>query len=63
MKKSNFKGAPRSGGLTGNIRVGIVRDSQMVRVGADGCDEDLAETHVKPIDFTGRALRSRLFAE
>ncbi len=49
--------------LEGNMCVGILGDRLMVRVGAEGYDQALAEPHVKPMDFTGRPLRGFVYVD
>jgi len=39
----------------GNMCCGILQDDIMVRVGADGHANALAQPHARPMDFTGKA--------
>ncbi len=43
--------------LHGNMLVGVLNDSLIVRVGPDAGEAALQEPHVRPFDFTGRAMR------
>jgi TfoX/Sxy family transcriptional regulator of competence genes len=43
------------------MAVGVVHDDLMVRVGADGFDNALAQPHVRPMDFTGRPAKGMVY--
>ena len=43
--------------LTGNMLVGVWKDSLIVRLGPEEGDEALMEAHVKEFDITGRAMK------
>jgi TfoX/Sxy family transcriptional regulator of competence genes len=47
--------------VSGNMCVGIVGDELMVRVGADGYADALAQPHAREMDFTGRPMKSMVF--
>jgi hypothetical protein len=49
--------------LGGNMFCGVVGDSLMVRLGPEGADRALARPHVRPMDFTGRPMKSMVFVE
>ena len=49
--------------LSGNMCCGIVGDTLMVRVGADGYEEALGQPHAREMDFTGRALKGFVYVE
>lgn len=53
------------GGLTflrnGNMVCGVVRDSLCVRLGEAGAEAALAEEHTRPMDFTGKPLRTMVY--
>ena len=55
---------PMFGGLSfmvrGHMCCGVVKDDLVVRVGADGQGEALAQPGARPMDFTGRPMKSRL---
>lgn len=42
--------------VDGHMTVGIVNDELMVRVGAEGEDDALAQPHARVMDFTGRPM-------
>ena len=42
--------------LDGNMAVGLVGDELMVRVGAEGAEEALAEPHTRPMEMAGRTM-------
>ncbi len=43
--------------VQGNMCVGILQDSLMVRVGKDDYEEMLGQPHAQVMDFTGRPMR------
>ena len=45
----------------GNMACGITGSDLMVRLGEDGADAALDEPHTRPMDFTGRPLRSMVY--
>lgn len=45
----------------GRMFCGIVKDDLMVRVGPERYEAALAETHVRPMDFTGRPMNGYIF--
>lgn len=47
--------------VRGNMCCGVVGGELMVRVGAGGYDELLAEPHARPMDFTGRPMKGMLY--
>jgi TfoX/Sxy family transcriptional regulator of competence genes len=49
--------------LGGHMFCGVVKDALMVRLGPEGAAHALREPHVRPMDFTGRALNSMVFVE
>ena len=55
------------GGLTfmvsGHMCCGVTGDLLMVRVGADGFDDALAQPHARPMDFTGRPMAGFVYVE
>ena len=56
---------PMFGGLSfmvrGHMCCGVVKDDLVVRVGADGQGEALAQPGARPMDFTGRPMKSMVF--
>lgn len=49
--------------LRGNMCCGVVKDVLMVRLGDEGAAAALAEPHVRPMDFTGRPLKSMAYVD
>lgn len=50
--------------LDGNMAVGITSTGElMVRVGADGAGEALADPHARPFEMTGRPMRGWILVE
>jgi TfoX/Sxy family transcriptional regulator of competence genes len=47
----------------GHMCAGIVGSTLMVRVGAEGHAEALAQPHVRPMDFTGRPMTGMVFVD
>jgi TfoX/Sxy family transcriptional regulator of competence genes len=47
----------------GNMACGIVRDELMVRTGPARYEECLARPEARPMDFTGRPMRSMVFVD
>jgi TfoX/Sxy family transcriptional regulator of competence genes len=49
--------------VAGRMACGVIHDDLMVKVGADGHDEALAEPHTRPMDFTGRPMRGMVYVD
>ena len=47
--------------LDGHMCCGIVGDELMLRIGADAAADALEREHVRPMDFTGRAMTGMVF--
>ena len=47
--------------LGGNMCCGVVGEELMVRVGADGYPDALAQPHAREMDFTGRAMKGMVY--
>jgi len=45
----------------GNMFCGMLKDDLMVRVGPQSYEEALAKPHVRPMDFTGRAMKGMVY--
>ncbi len=45
----------------GNMACGIVGDKLMLRVGADGYEDALAQPDAAPMDFTGKPLKGMVY--
>lgn len=48
--------------LRGNMYCGVVGDMLMLRLGNEGAAKALAKPHTNPMDFTGKALKSMIYA-
>jgi TfoX/Sxy family transcriptional regulator of competence genes len=42
--------------VSGQMCCGVLKDELIVKVGADGWDELIAQPYVRPFDFTGRPM-------
>lgn len=49
--------------VSGNMSIGVRDDELMVRVGKDGHEDALAQSHARPMDFTGRPLKGFVYVE
>ena len=47
--------------LRGNMCCGVVGDMLMLRLGNEGAAAALAEPHTRPMDFTGKPLKSMIY--
>ena len=47
----------------GHMACGIVGEELMLRLGEEGADAALDEPHVRPMDFTGKPMRTMVFVE
>ncbi len=47
--------------LHGNMCCGVVQKKLMLRLGPEGAQQALTEPHTKPMDFTGRPMKSMLY--
>jgi TfoX/Sxy family transcriptional regulator of competence genes len=47
--------------LAGNMCCGVVADELMVRVGADGYEDALAQPDARAMDFTGKPMRGMVY--
>ncbi|MDA1189398.1 MAG: TfoX/Sxy family protein [Chloroflexi bacterium] len=47
--------------LQGNMACGILKDDIVVRAGSDNFEEFVKEPHARPMDFTGRAMKSMVY--
>lgn len=48
--------------LAGNMCCGVINDDLMVRLGEDG-EAALAEPHTRPMDFTGKPMKSTIYVD
>jgi TfoX/Sxy family transcriptional regulator of competence genes len=49
--------------VSGHMACGILGDELMLRLGNEDAGRALDEPHTRPMDFTGRPMRSMLFVE
>ena len=49
--------------INGNMCCGVVRDELMLRLGNDLAGTSLDEAHTRPMDFTGKPMRSMIYVE
>ena len=47
--------------LHGHMVVGVLGDEIVLRLGNDGAAEALDEPHTRPMDFTGKPIKSMLY--
>jgi TfoX/Sxy family transcriptional regulator of competence genes len=47
--------------VAGRMACGVIHDDMMVKVGAEGQDDALAQPHTRPMDFTGRPMRGMVY--
>ncbi|MDQ6811622.1 MAG: TfoX/Sxy family protein [Actinomycetota bacterium] len=45
----------------GHMACGIVGDELMLRLGEEGAESALDQPHVRPMDFTGRPMRTMVY--
>lgn len=49
--------------LNGHMTCGVVRDHLMLRLGEDGAQTALEEPHTRPMDFTGKPLKTMIYLD
>ena len=49
--------------INGNMSVGVVEDSLMVRVGPEGYSQALAQPGAREMDFTGKPLKGFVYVD
>ena len=47
--------------FAGQMCCGVLKDDLVLRVGAEGIDEALAQPHVRPFDFSGRPAAGMVY--
>jgi TfoX/Sxy family transcriptional regulator of competence genes len=47
--------------VAGHMACGIVGEDLMLRLGEDGADAALDEPHTRPMDFTGKPMKSMVY--
>src|SRR6266567_4406494 len=66
-RKKNIEEKKMFGGvgflINGNMLVGVWKNSVIVRVGPDGYEDALLESHVKEFDITGRPMKGWVLVE
>jgi TfoX/Sxy family transcriptional regulator of competence genes len=49
--------------IAGNMACGVIGDDLMVRLGAEDAEKALAEPHVRPMDFTGKPMKTTIYVD
>ena len=49
--------------VSGHMACGVVGDELMLRLGEEAADAALDQTNVRPMDFTGRPMRTMVFVQ
>ena len=49
--------------LNGNMCCGVSKDEMMLRLGAEGAEAALSEKYTRPMDFTGKPLKSMVYVQ
>ncbi len=49
--------------LDGNMMCGIVGETLMLRLGEEGAAAALGEEHARPMDFTGRPMKTMVYID
>jgi len=49
--------------LNGNMACGIVGEALMLRLGEEGAKAALVEEHTRPMDFTGKPIKSMVYVD
>jgi len=49
--------------LAGNMAVGIIGEDLMVRLGKEDAERAMAEPHVRPMDFTGKPMKTTVYVD
>src|SRR5688500_535259 len=66
-RKKNIQAKQMFGGvgflLTGNMLVGVWKDSLIARLGPEAYDDALVEPHVKDFDITGKPMKGWIMVE
>jgi TfoX/Sxy family transcriptional regulator of competence genes len=64
-RQADVEEKPMFGGLSFLVRrhmcCGVIGGDLVLRVGADGQAEALSQPHVRPMDFTGRPMKSMVY--
>jgi hypothetical protein len=49
--------------LNGNICCGVIGDEMIARLGPEGAESALSDSHARPFDFTGRPMKGWIYIE
>jgi len=49
--------------LAGNMACGVIGEDLMVRLGAEDADQALTEPHLRPMDFTGKPMKTAIYVD
>jgi TfoX/Sxy family transcriptional regulator of competence genes len=49
--------------LDGNMCCGVLKDQIMLRLGEEGAGEALTRPHTRPMDFTGKPMKSMVYLD
>lgn len=49
--------------LAGNMACGVIGDDLLVRLGKEDAARALEEPHVRPMDFTGRPMKTTVYVD
>jgi TfoX/Sxy family transcriptional regulator of competence genes len=49
--------------VNGNMCCGVARDLLMLRVGVEGAELALKDPHARPMDFTGKPMKSMVYVD
>ena len=47
--------------ISGNMCVGVIGEDLLVRLGAEDAERALAEDNVRPMDFTGKPMKTTVY--
>ena len=49
--------------LGGNMACGVIGDDLLVRLGKEDAEKALEEPHVRPMDFTGKPMKTTVYVD
>lgn len=49
--------------IAGNMACGVIGEDLMIRLGAEDAERALAEPHVRPMDFTGKPMKTAIYVD
>ncbi len=47
----------------GNMACGVIGEDLLVRLGAEDAEKALAESHTRPMDFTGKPMKTTIYVD